>query len=676
MTSLAARPSGLHEASDSVTADPREVAAAAERAAGRLFELQAANGDWEGEMVWCTMILAQAVIVRTVVGRPYSQVEQAEIVKYFAYYQCDDGSWGMHPESRGYVFFTTLAYVALRLLGLAPEHPMLAKARGWLHAAPGGVKSIPSWGKFWLSLLGLYEREGLNAIPPEIFLLPEWLPFHPRRFYCHTRQIYLGIAYLYGIRFVANLPDALRDALRRELYPEPYETIDFRSLRHAIAPSDLYVPITPVLRGVYNLLGLYERWHLGGLREKALARCFARILYEQRSSRYQGISPVSSLLNCLAIFACDPAHPELAPSLDGVEAWRWQDRTEGIRYVGARSNSWDTAFAIQALMAGPSRSEQTADALHRAHGFLDRAQMIEELPEYRAYWRDPALGGWCFSDGQHRWPVSDCAAEALSALLSLYESSATGIQERLSRERLRQAAQFILSRQNADGGFGTYERRRGGALLEAINPSEMYGQCMTELSYLECTSSSLAALAHYRRHDPEFSPEEMDRAMQKAIRLLRRSQQPDGSYPGFWGINYTYAIFHVTKGQRTAGIAAEEPSLQASARWLLEKQHVDGGWGEHYSSFLEGRFVDHPESQAVMTSWALLALLEILPPDHPAIQRGIAWLVTRQRVEGGWPREAVNGVFFGAAMLNYRLYPFYFPLWALNRYVGLNMQSA
>ena len=33
----------------------------------------------------------------------------------------------------------------------------------------------------------------------------------------------------------------------------------------------------------------------------------------------------------------------------------------------------------------------------------------------------------------------------------------------------------MLARQNADGGFGTYERRRGAAWLEAFNPSEMFG---------------------------------------------------------------------------------------------------------------------------------------------------------------------------------------------------------
>ena len=72
-----------------------------------------------------------------------------------------------------------------------------------------------------------------------------------------------------------------------------------------------------------------------------------------------------------------------------------------------------------------------------------------------------------------------------------------------------------------------------------------------------------------------------------------------------------------------------------------------------------------------MTSWALLALLDIVDPRAEAVQRGIAWLCRAQGADGSWPQGAVNGVFFGSAMLSYRLYPVYFPVWALNRYRAL-----
>ena len=650
--------------------------ASSRRALARLLELQGSAGDWEGEMVWCTMILAQAVIVRTVTERPYSESEKQGIVKHFTVTQREDGSWGMHPESSGYVFFTTMAYVALRLLGIGPDEPLTAKARQWLHSQPGGVKSIPTWGKFWLALIGLYGYEGINSIPPEIFLLPESLPFHPSRYYCHTRLIYLGIAFLYGKRFVGNLPGSLRDDLRRELHGEPYAGIDFKAYRNSIAQSDVLVPISKVLRAVYAMLGFYERWHFAGLRKKGLAFCLEKIVYEQRTTRFQGISPVSGLLNCLALFADDPKHPDLEANLDAVEAWRWEDEAEGIRYVGARSNTWDTAFALQALTEAPDNIEIPAQAFNQAHEFLRKAQLTEELPGYQAAWRDPALGGWCFSDGQHRWPVSDCTAEALSALLFLYEKPRSGIASPFDEERLRLAVEFILSRQNADGGFGTYERRRAGKFLEYVNPSEMYGQCMTELSYIECTASSLAALSHYRRHYPDFADGRIDRASAKALILLRKAQLADGSYAGFWGINYTYAIFHVAKAMRMAGVPASDPALQSAAQWLLSKQRADGGWGEHYTGCIEGRYVEHPQSQAVMTSWALLALLDILPASHESIERGFDWLMARQLENGDWPRQAVNGVFFGAAMLDYRLYHTYFPAWALARYARLGTDTA
>ena len=77
-----------------------------------------------------------------------------------------------------------------------------------------------------------------------------------------------------------------------------------------------------------------------------------------------------------------------------------------------------------------------------------------------------------------------------------------------------------------------------------------------------------------------------------------------------------------------------------------------------------------------MTSWALLALLDILPAGHESIRRGFDWLVAQQLENGDWPRQAVNGVFFGAAMLDYRLYPTYFPAWALARYVRLRTDRA
>jgi lanosterol synthase len=644
---------------------------AVDRGLCALLGRQRPDGCWEGEMVWCTMILSQYVIVQHVAGRAWDDDTRRRIVRQYEVTRTAEGAWGLHPESGGYVFTTTLAYVALRLLGLGPEHPLLAPARRWLHEQPGGVLAIPTWGKFWLALLDLYDYAGMNPVPPELFLLPRALPFHPHNYYCHTRYIYLGIASLYGLRYRASL-GPLRDALRRELYDVPYEAIDFARHRHDLAATDLYVRPGAALRRGYDLLALYERRPIGPLRRRALRHCFRRVVYEQRTSRYQALSPVNGLLNCLVLLAHDPTDPDLRASLEGLEGWKWEDDDEGLRYAGARSHTWDTALAVQALLADPSAVRRAEEPLRRAYGFLRGAQITEEIPTPRAEGRDPALGGWCFSDGRHRWPVSDCTAEALSAVLGLHALFGPDWppSERIGDERLSQAVTFLLARQNRDGGFGTYERRRGPALLEALNPSEMFGQCMTERSYLECTGSALAALAHFRAAYPHVRRAELGRAMGRGVAFLRQ-QRPDGSFPGFWGINFTYAIFHVVRGLRTAGVPAADPLLRRAADWLAGKQRADGGWGEHYSGCLAGRYVEHPESQVVMTSWALLALLDLLGPSARPVADGLAWLRARQRPDGSWPRQAVNGVFFGTAMLDYRLYPAYFPAWALARHRAL-----
>ena len=655
------------------------------RALAHLAAIQEKDGGWEGEVSWNPMVLAQYVFVRTIVhgpgGAPFDAATKRKMIRYFEVTRAADGGWGLHAASRSYVFFTTLAYVALRLLGVGPDEPITARARRFLRAVPDRVLSIPTWGKLWLSILGLYGYEGVNPISPELFLLPAQLPFHPNRYFCHTRYVYLGMAYLYGRRYRADLgPVAVE--LRDELHDRPFASIDFASHRHDIAASDLHVRPGLALRLAYGVLARWERAPAPAIRRRALDHCLSRIVYETRMTGHQGLCPVTALLNCLALHASDPAHPELAPSLAGLEACRWEDEAEGIRYAGARSKVWDTAFVMRAVLEAPA-SGRFAEVLVRAYDSLREAQVLGELEGREAEHRDRVHGGFCFAGGRHRWPVSDCTAEALSAILALHEDSAITPRgpARIADERLLDAARFILSRQNDDGGFASYERSRGSRLLEALNPSEMFAGCMTERSYVECTASCVTALTRLlaaRGQDGLALVKDRERAcistaMERGVRQLRRTQRPDGAWPGFWGVNFTYATFHAVEALCAAGAGPSDPALVRARRWLCSTQKPDGGWGEHYTGCLEGRYVEHPESQAAMTAWALLALLSTgLDPRATPAARAAAWLAAKQRPDGAWPRQAPAGVFFGTGMLDYRLYKDYFSAWALARHAALS----
>ena len=194
----------------------------------------------------------------------------------------------------------------------------------------------------------------------------------------------------------------------------------------------------------------------------------------------------------------------------------------------------------------------------------------------------------------------------------------------------------------------------------------MFRDCMTEHSYVECTASAVEAMATDPRARPSLFGNRVADAKNAAIAFLRRSQLSDGRFPGAWGFCFTYSIFHVVKALRAAGVSAKDSTIVRALRWLKQVQRSDGGWGEHFSACLTGEYVPHADPQPVMTSWALLALSDG-DPGCEAAERGRTLLESIQNVDGSWPSGAVNGVFFGTAMLDYRLYRAYFPTWALAR---------
>jgi len=671
--------------------------AAAERGTSRLIAHQEAAGRWEGEVVWCPVITAQVVLAHAIMGRSIAPQRGHLILRHFARTRRPDGGWGLHPESHSYLFVTTLVYVAARLLGAPPDGPLLGDAAAWLTRHPEGLGALPTWGRFWLSLLGLYDRSRITLCPPELFLLPGWMPIAADRLYCHTRSIYLGMAYLSGVGLQADL-GAIGAALRHELAAF---TLPGPQSRHVIAASDLYVPPGRGLRLTYDVMAtLGPLWRrlpgAAALRHRALDRCLQRIRAAQRASNFQALSPVNGILNTLALWTHDPRAPEVEASIAGLEAWCWQDETDGVRYAGARSTTWDTAFALQALAAAPDGPADRDAAIRSGHAALAVLQLTtapHDLDEYR---QNP-VGGWCFGDPAHGWPVSDCTAEAISALLVVEKRMRKPAQttsppplegggrgegnhlvpsiEILAPSRLADAVRFLLARQNRDGGFATYERRRGSKWLEQLNPSEMFGSCMTERSYIECTASAIRALRHVAElapHTPTASvpaacdPAECAQAVTHARAFLLAQQRQDGAWPGFWGINLIYATGLAVAALRDAGLPADHAAVRRAVDWLTSVQHADGGWGEHFSGCLTGAYVPSAHSLVIMTSWAVLGLLRADGRVSPAARRGLDWLVRHQLPDGDWLRDSVNGVFFGTAMLDYRLYNSYFPTWALN----------
>ncbi len=631
-----------------------DVSAAYEAACGRLLELQSDDGSWEGEMEWNTTILSQYVIVTRVLGRPPDETSRQGMLTYFRNTRTDQGGWGMHPAGPPSPYATLLAYVALRLLGVGPEESPAADARKWLGTQPGGARSVPQWGMFWLAVLGLVPYREVAPFPPEAMLLPRWVPLHPERMLGWTRMLYQAMSYLYGARFRADL-GSLADELGRELFPA--------TPRPAGPGSDVVLPRSRLLRALQLGLRGWERMHSRRLRRAALDRCHRAVVDEQHASPVHGLSSVNALAECLVLFAHDRRHPLLDAAVARLEYWVWSDDKQGLRLCGDRTAVWETSFAVSALLASGAehRSLQTGPALLRASAYLRDAQITTYpglVPPVRT-----VVGGWALSDRDSRWPVGDCTAEAVNALLAAEDA------QHLRTWSLPAALDIILDRQNRDGGFGTLDRQRAGRWLEALNPTEMFANCMVDSSSVDCTGSALTALARIR---PLLSPDgrrRADAAIKRGAAFLRSAQNPDGSFTSSWGINYTYAAFHAARGLRAAGASPGDPSLRALGQWLVATQLADGGWGEDWRSCPERRYIALGHSLPGMTSWAVLAGLDALGTAHPSVADGVRWLCSAQRPDGSWSEDQVNGVFFTTMMINYRMYPAYFPTLALGRYL-------
>jgi lanosterol synthase len=261
----------------------------------------------------------------------------------------------------------------------------------------------------------------------------------------------------------------------------------------------------------------------------------------------------------------------------------------------------------------------------------------------------------------HAWPVSDCTAEAVLGLLHAQPHE-------LGREGAARALRFLLRCQNRDGGFGSYEPAKTRVPLEWMNPAEMFGRCMTERSYVECTASCLMALQAVQERYPDLMRRTLRDAKARAMRFLVEKQNEDGTWEAAWGVRYIYSTMFGVRGLLAGGVPPTDPRVRRACRWLLDRQRPDGGWGERQPRDLSPRYLDASESSPVQTAWALTTLIEAGHPDERTLDRAADYLESAQLASGQWPDGEFVGVFFETALLNYRLYRQYFPVQALALY--------
>ena len=709
-----------------------EARVALERACEHLLALQDEAGWWRGELQTNVTMDAEDMLLREFLGiRTAAETERS--AAWIRSQQREDGTWANFHGGPGDLSTTVEAYWALRLAGDPAEAAHMRTAAEWVREQ-GGVEGARVFTHVWLALFGLWPWERIPALPPEIVMLPRWVPLNIYDFGCWARQTIVALSLVMARRPKKALEFDLRDLHGAQPWipsgsapaprdgtrpPRPSQPSSSRrglfSLFSASSPvaateagrRSLFARI-PVSASAGKWLGrldsalrVYERHPLPPLRRQAIARAEAWIVRRQEADgSWGGIQPpwVYSLM-ALHLGGYPLDHPVMRRGLEGLERFMVEDRDDsrGVeagresrppsrRLEACQSPVWDTALAIVALSdAGTPREHP---ALARAAQWL-----LDEEVRVRGDWAAARAelqpGGWAFEFENDNYPDVDDTAEVALALLRTIELEPEQMR-RANRHRRRSG-----ERPPAEGAQGVRERAQdaidravewvegmqseggGWGAFDADNTRALV-RALPFLDFGEVidepsadvTAHALEMLAALGRADSEKA--------RAGLSWLLGQQEADGSWFGRWGINHVYGTGAALPALAAMGVGPEEQPIRRAVAWLHAHQNEDGGWGEDPRSYDDPAWIGRGDSTASQTAWALLALHaagEQLERSE-AMERGVAWLISTQRPDGTWDEPQYTGTGFPSDYyINYHLYRLTFPIMALGRCAGAEVPA-
>jgi squalene-hopene/tetraprenyl-beta-curcumene cyclase len=279
---------------------------------------------------------------------------------------------------------------------------------------------------------------------------------------------------------------------------------------------------------------------------------------------------------------------------------------------------------------------------------------------------DLAPGGWAFQYANPHYPDVDDTAVVVMAMDRVQNTSAKGTRTDF-RPAIAPAREWIVGMQSENGAWGAFDADNEYYYLNNI-PFADHGALLDPPTE-DVTARCVSMLAQIG--------EGKSAAVARGVDYLRRTQHPEGSWYGRWGMNYIYGTWSVLCALNAAGVDHTAPEFRKAVAWLVKIQNPDGGWGEDGSSYkLDYRGYEQAPSTASQTAWALLGLMAAGEVDHPALARGIDYLSRQQGSDGFWdePRYTATG-FPRVFYLRYHGYSKFFPLWALARYRNLKQAN-
>ena len=607
-----------------------DAAVTVKRAVAALLGMQADAGWWKGELETNVTMDAEDLLLRQFLGIRTDEETEATAV-WIRSNQRDDGTWANFYGGPGEPSTTAEAYVALRLAGDPPEAEHMRRAAAFVRER-GGLERTRVFTRMWMALFGEWSWDDLPVLPPELVLLPKWVPLNVYDFGCWARQTVVALTIVGTYRPCRPLG------------------VEIDELRSGLPALPMHPPTTwaGVLERADKLARRYARRPLRLVRDLALREAERWVVERQEADGcWGGIQPpwVYSLI-ALHLRGYPLDHPVMRAGIAGLDGFVVRDE-KGRRLEACQSPVWDTALAVMGLAeAGVGREDP---ALRRAARWLVGEEITVD-GDWKVRRPDLAPGGWAFEFANDHYPDIDDTAEVVLSLLRVDEDD---------RGSVGRAVAWVEGMQCADGGWGAFDVDNTRTLCREL-PFCDFGELIDPPS-ADVTAHVVEMLAAVGRRG---------RAMERGVMWLLDAQEPDGSWFGRWGANYVYGTGAVVPALVAAGLPASHPSVRRAVAWLESVQHDDGGWGEDLRSYDDRSWSGRGASTASQTAWALLALLAAGEDGGGAVARGVHFLVGAQRDDGTWDEPWYTGTGFpGDFYINYHLYRMVFPLTALGRYL-------
>ena len=621
-----------------------DVATALGAAREYLLSIQREDGHWCGELEGDTILEAEYVLTLHFLGRAGEKTRKA--AAYIREKQLPAGGWAIYPGGPAEVSASVKAYFALKLEGEDPDSPPMRRARAAIEAL-GGLEACNSFTKIYLAIFGQYDWERCPAVPPELVLLPDGFPLSIYRMSSWSRAIVVPLSIIWAKRPSHRVPDgagigelAVARIAARAKSARPRRERFWRAF----------------FAGLDRALKAVEAVPWKPLRARALRR--AAEWTEERLADSDGLGaifpPIVNTIFAFRALGLPAGDPRIASQLAELEKLEIEE-DGALRIQPCFSAVWDTALALHALReAGCAEDDERL--LAGARWLVDRE--VRVAGDWARRVKDVPPGGWFFEYRNAFYPDTDDTAEALAALSRIRFREPA--EERRRRDALARGLRWQLAMQNADGGWGAFDRGCDHDVLTFVPFADH--NAMIDPSCEDITGRTLDALG--RLGVPAEDP-----AARRAVAFLRARRDADGTWYGRWGCNYLYGTWLALRGLRRAGVPVSDPVFRDAAAWVEARQNADGGWGELPASYDDPAKKGIGPSTPSQTAWALLALFCAGTFEGPAVRRGIEHLLERQRGDGSWQDPSWTGTGFPKVFyLKYHLYATFFPLWALATY--------